>query len=189
MTKMTKAGISTYEPSCLTRQQTPLPQSPFRLPAQSFSPRVATTGSTPPSPWPCHQSSSTTRIKLVARRHRDPALVTGRSALQGADKESSTGAAPTWPSAHCHLARGACATSRARPSFLKPPHLSSRLCGLPRGWCGGRREWWMLSPLRRKVPPARAPLLRTQTSPGVSTMRMPPTREATPPAPVVATYC
>ncbi len=44
-------------------------------------------------------------------------------------------------------------------------------------------------PVKAKVPPARTPVLRTQTSPGVSTMRMPPTREATLPAPVVATYC
>ena len=58
--------------------------------------------------------------------------------------------------------RGACATHRARPSFLKPPHLSSRLCGLPRGWCGGRREWWTL-PVRASGSPARTPLLRTQT--------------------------
>ena len=47
MTTMTKAESSTCERSCSTRQQTPLPQSPWRLAAQSFSPQAATTGSTP----------------------------------------------------------------------------------------------------------------------------------------------
>ena len=71
---------------------------------------------------------------------------------------------PSLAAGQGHLARGACAASQARPSFLKPPHLSSRLCGLPRGWCGGRRQWWMLSPSGPRCQPARTPLWRTQTA-------------------------
>ena len=69
-----------------TRQQTPLPQS-AALSGAIILTTAATTGSTPPLPWPC-LDHRLPRHQAPAPGNRDPALVTGRSARRGPTKKA-----------------------------------------------------------------------------------------------------